>query len=246
MQPELLACQSAHHAPLWWRGKWVVVGVGPLITSSRERRPPWGIRRLTLLSSLNTIFICYFFHSGWTTAFLHREGSVHIIPQQQSWQRYRCPSLQVKLKGVDTVCWFMHICCQKVFPVVYISILWSSNVKRSLIPLLYFVLNHSACTKRQKKSKVHSMTYPSRDCLNPHSTINRPWELLVSPEATQVKHKTGLNEIISSPHRQHLGIKTDNPASFTACWSALQNIFSFNCPREIPLLTRELKVRSVL
>lgn len=42
------------------RGKWAV-GVGPLITSSREHRPPWGMRRVTLLSSLNTIFICYFF-----------------------------------------------------------------------------------------------------------------------------------------------------------------------------------------
>lgn len=60
MLAELLACQSLHHAPLWCRGKWVV-GVGPLITSSREHRPPWGMRRVTLLSSLNTIFICYFF-----------------------------------------------------------------------------------------------------------------------------------------------------------------------------------------
>lgn len=58
--PKLLACQSPYHAPLWCRGKWVV-GVGPLITSSREHRPPWGMRRVTLLSSLNKIFICYFF-----------------------------------------------------------------------------------------------------------------------------------------------------------------------------------------
>lgn len=58
--PQLLACQSPHHAPLWCRGKWVV-WVGPLITGSREHRPPWGMRRVTLLSSLNKIFICFFF-----------------------------------------------------------------------------------------------------------------------------------------------------------------------------------------
>lgn len=41
-------------------GKWVV-GVEPLIISSRENRPPWGMRSVTLLSSPNKIFICYFF-----------------------------------------------------------------------------------------------------------------------------------------------------------------------------------------
>lgn len=70
----LPACQSPHHAPLWCRGKWVV-GVEPLITGSREHKPPWGMCRVTLLSSLHKILFAIFFHPGWTTAFLCREGT---------------------------------------------------------------------------------------------------------------------------------------------------------------------------
>lgn len=90
MLPELLACQSLHHAPLWCRGKWVV-GVGPLITSSRDHRPPRGMCRATLFSSMEKkIYLLFFFHPGWTTAFLHWEGNTHITSQQL--KRQRCAS----------------------------------------------------------------------------------------------------------------------------------------------------------
>ncbi len=105
--PKLLACQSPHHAPLWCRGKWVV-GVGPLITSSREHRPPWGMRRVTLLSSLNKIFICYFFPS-WLDNSIPSLGGEHAHHPSVAELAKICPSLQVKQRGVRTVYWFTNI-----------------------------------------------------------------------------------------------------------------------------------------
>lgn len=94
MLPVLLACQSPRHAPLWCRGKWVV-GVGPLITSSREHRPPWGMRRVTLLSSLNKIFICYFF-PPWLDNSIPSVGGEHAHQLSVAELTRICPPLQFR------------------------------------------------------------------------------------------------------------------------------------------------------
>lgn len=95
MLPELLACQSLHHTPPWCRGKWVV-GVGPLITSSRDHKPPWGMCKATLFSSMEKKnYLLFFSHPGWTTAFLHWEGNTHITTM--------CLPLQVKQRGLYSV-----------------------------------------------------------------------------------------------------------------------------------------------
>lgn len=101
MLPELLACHSPRHAYLWCRGKWVV-GVGPLITGSREHRPPWGMRRVTLLSSLNKIFICYFFPL-WLDNSIPTLGGERAHHRSVAELAKICPSLQVKLKDIHTV-----------------------------------------------------------------------------------------------------------------------------------------------
>lgn len=101
MLSKLLACQSPHHAPLWCIGKWVVE-VGPLITSSREHRPPGGMRRVTLLSSLNKIFICYFFPS-WLDNSIPTLGGEHADHRSVAELAKISSSLQVTQKGVHTV-----------------------------------------------------------------------------------------------------------------------------------------------
>ncbi len=96
------SCWRANHltTPLFQRGKWV--GVGPLITSSGEHRLPWGMRRVTLLSSLNKIFICYFFPS-WLDNSIPTQGGEHAHHLSAAELAEMCPSLQVKLKGVQPV-----------------------------------------------------------------------------------------------------------------------------------------------
>lgn len=107
MLPKLLACQSQHHAPLRCRGKWVV-GVGPLITSSREHRPPWGMRRVTLLSSFNKIFICYFF-PPWLDNSIPTLGGEHAHHlSAAAMAKIYLSLLQVKEKVVHTVHPYTH------------------------------------------------------------------------------------------------------------------------------------------
>lgn len=94
MLPDLLLCQSLHHAPLWCT-KWKVGGGGRAVNHQFKRaQAPLGDAQcnVTQLPEQN-FYLLFFSRPGWTTAFLHWEGSVHIIAEQQSWQghapRYR-------------------------------------------------------------------------------------------------------------------------------------------------------------
>ena len=55
--------------------------VGPLITSSREHKPPGGKCRVTLLSSLKTIFYLLFFFvfSRWLDNSIPAQGGDELI-----------------------------------------------------------------------------------------------------------------------------------------------------------------------
>lgn len=99
MLPELLACQSLHHAPLWCRGKWVV-GVGPLITSSRDHRPPRGMCRATLFSSMEKKILFAIFFPPWLDNSIPPLGGEHAHHLSAAEKATMCLPLQVKQKGL--------------------------------------------------------------------------------------------------------------------------------------------------
>lgn len=185
MLPELLACQSLHHAPLCCRRKWVV-GVGPLITSSREHRPPWGMRRVTLLSSLNKIFICYFF-SPWLDNSIPTQGGERAHHLSVAEPTKVCPSLQVKHKGVHRV--NLHTSNSRTyfsqcFNWLHYNMNVCSVLSREANSQSCFVLQLKLFTHKETHRKLkfhylhHTICIVTR--LNEHSTTDRIWELPVS------------------------------------------------------------------
>lgn len=100
--PESLTFQSPHHAPLWCGGKWVL-GVGPLITSSREHRLPWGICRVVLFSSMKKKKkICYFF-PPWLDNSIPTVGGEHAHHLSVADTANISLLLQIKQEGLYTV-----------------------------------------------------------------------------------------------------------------------------------------------